>query len=89
MARKALIVKQEKYDQIRLKYNEILKENKNLSWEEKYKLYRKYKWKTKHYNRCKVTGRVGSYNRELWICRVTLRTYAREWKLMWIRKSSW
>jgi len=89
MAKKSLVVKQEELDNLRKKYNEILKWNKNLSWEEKYKLYKKYKGKTRYYNRCKVCGRVHSYNRELGLCRVCIRKYAREGKLMWIRKSSW
>ncbi len=89
MARKSLVVKQERLDIIRQKYNEILKDKKNLTWEEKYKLYKKFKGKTKYYNRCKVCGRVHSYNRELGICRVCLRMYWREGKLMWIKKASW
>jgi len=89
MARKSLVIKQERLDVIRQKYNEILKDKKNLTWEEKYKLYKKFKGKTKYYNRCKVCGRVHSYNRELGICRVCLRMYWREGKLMWIKKASW
>ncbi len=89
MARKSLVVKQERLDIIRQKYNEILKDKRNLTWEEKYKLYKKFKGKTKYYNRCKVCGRVHSYNRELGICRVCLRMYWREGKLMWIKKASW
>ena len=89
MARKSLVVKQERLDIIRQKYNKILKDKKNLTWEERYKLYKKFKWKTKYYNRCKVCGRVHSYNRELGICRVCLRMYWREGKLMWIKKASW
>jgi len=89
MAKKSLVVKQQRLDLIRKKYKEILKDKKNLSWEEKYKLYKKFKGQTKYYNRCKVCGRVHSYNRELGICRVCLRMYWREGKLMWIKKSSW
>ncbi len=89
MARKSLVIKQERLDIIRQKYDEILKDKKNLTWEEKYKLYRKFKGKTRYYNRCKVCGRVHSYNRELGICRVCLRMYWREGKLMWIKKASW
>ena len=89
MARKSLVIKQERLDIIRQKYDEILKDKKNLTWEEKYKLYKKFKWKTKYYNRCKVCGRVHSYNRELGLCRVCIRMYWREGKLMWIKKASW
>jgi len=89
MSRKSLVVKQERLDNIRKKYNEVLSEKKKLTWEEKYKLYKKFKWKTRYYNRCKVCGRVHSYNRELWMCRVCIRMYWREGKLMWIKKASW
>lgn len=89
MSRKSLVVKQERLDDIRKKYNEVLSEKKKLTWEEKYKLYKKFKWKTRYYNRCKVCGRVHSYNRELGLCRVCIRMYWREGKLMWIKKASW
>jgi len=89
MAKKSLVVKQERLDKVRRKYLELKKEKKNMSWEEKYKLFKKFKWQTRYYNRCKVCGRVHSYNRELGLCRVCIRMYAREWKLMGIRKASW
>lgn len=91
MARKALIVKQQKLEKIRQKYLEIQKEKdrKKLSWEEKYKLYKKYKGKTRYYNRCKMCWRVRAYNRELGLCRVCIRMYGRAGVLMWIRKASW
>jgi len=89
MARKALVVKQARLEETKKKYDAILKDKKNLSWEERYKLYKKLKGKTKYYNRCKVCGRVHSYNRELGLCRVCIRMYGREGKLMGIRKSSW
>ena len=89
MARKALVVKQGRLEEVKKKYDAILKANKKLTWEERYKLYKKYKGKTRYYNRCKICGRVHSYNRELGLCRVCIRMYGREGKLMWIRKSSW
>jgi hypothetical protein len=54
MARKALVVKQQKLQKIREKYQKILKEKPNLSWEERYKLYKKYKGVTRYYNRCQI-----------------------------------
>jgi hypothetical protein len=54
MARKALVVKQQKLEKIREKYLKILSEKKDLTWEERYKLYKKYKGKTRYYNRCKI-----------------------------------
>lgn len=89
MARKALRVKQEKLGKIREKYLKILKENPNLSWEERYKLYKKYKWITRYYNRCPICWRVRWFVREFGICRVCLRKYGREGVIMWVRKASW
>jgi hypothetical protein len=43
MAKKSLVVKQQRLDKVRRKYLEIKKEKKNMTWEEKYKLYKKYK----------------------------------------------
>ncbi len=89
MARKALVVKQQKLQKIKEKYRKLLSEKKDLTWEEKYKLYKKYKWQTRYYNRCQICGRVRGYIREFWICRVCFRKYAREGVLMGVRKASW
>lgn len=74
MARKAMIVKQQRLEEKRLKY---------LSKGEKMPMM------AKHYNRCRVCGRIKSYMREFWICRVCFRKYAREWLIMWVKKASW
>lgn len=44
---------------------------------------------TKYYNRCRLCGRSKSYIRDFGICRVCLRTYAREGLIMGLRKASW
>jgi len=74
MAKTSKIVKQQKLENLRQKGIELWKKLPNS---------------TKHYNRCRVCGRVGSYIREFGICRVCLRKYAREWLIMWVRKASW
>ncbi len=74
MAKKSLVVKQEKLDQ---KRRACLKE------------WKKMKKPTRYYNRCKVCGRTRSYIREFGICRVCFRKFAREWIIAWVRKSSW
>lgn len=43
---------------------------------------------TKYYNRCRVCGRSKSYIRDFGVCRVCLRTYARDGLVMWLRKAS-
>lgn len=59
------------------------------------KMYEKrfVKWEsvkgTKYYNRCRLCGRTHGFFRDFWVCRVCLRKYAREWKIMWLRKASW
>jgi small subunit ribosomal protein S14 len=60
-----------------------------------WKMYEKkfIKWEkligTKYYNRCKLCWRSKSYMRDFGICRVCFRKYAREGKIMWVRKASW
>ncbi len=43
----------------------------------------------KFYNRCGLCGRSRGYIRDFGICRVCLRKYAREGKIMGLRKASW
>lgn len=43
----------------------------------------------KFYNRCGLCGRSRGYIRDFGICRVCLRRYAREGKIMGLRKASW
>jgi len=74
MARKAIVLKQQRLEEKRLKYL--------AKWE-------KMPQMTKHYNRCKVCGRIWSYIREYGICRVCLRHYARQWLIMGLKKASW
>ncbi len=74
MARKALIEKQKRLAQVREKF---LAEGKKMPQS------------TKYYNRCQITGRTQSYMRDFGIDRVTFRKYAREGKIMWLRKASW
>jgi small subunit ribosomal protein S14 len=43
---------------------------------------------TKYYNRCRLCGRNRSFIRDFGICRVCLRKYAREGKIMGLKKAS-
>lgn len=74
MARKALIEKQKKLAALRQK---SLAEGKKMPHS------------TKYYNRCQITGRTKAYMRDFGIDRVTFRKYAREGKIMGLRKASW
>lgn len=73
MSRKAIVHKQQKLEEKRIK---ALKNGK------------KVKHPTKHYNRCRLTGRVGSYMREFGMSRIAFREYARQGKIMGVKKSS-
>ncbi|UFX82776.1 type Z 30S ribosomal protein S14 [Candidatus Absconditicoccus praedator] len=74
MARKSLIVKQEKLDKLREK---CIREGKKM------------KKPTKYYNRCKCCGRTRGYMREFGVCRICFRKYARAGMIMGVKKSSW
>lgn len=74
MARKALIIKQQRLAELKEK---CLKEGKKMPNS------------TKYYNRCALTGKTRSYMREFGINRITFRKYAREGLIMWLKKSSW
>lgn len=73
MARKAIVNKQRE-----------LNRRKNVAHANGTKM----KHSTKHYNRCRLCGRVGSYYREFGICRVCLREYARQGNIMGLKKAS-
>ncbi|MBD3363183.1 type Z 30S ribosomal protein S14 [Candidatus Dojkabacteria bacterium] len=58
------------------------------------KLKKKYKsntlkYKTRLFNRCKVTGRARGYMRRFGISRITFREFALKGLLPGVRKASW
>ena len=62
--------------------------------QEKRRVFALESWKkmiqpTKHYNRCKITGRSKAYMREFGVDRVTFRKYARLGMIMGVKKASW
>lgn len=44
---------------------------------------------TKVYNRCKNCGRIGGYIRRFEMCRICTKEFARDCKIMGLKKSSW
>lgn len=86
MARKALIVKQKKLNELRERWLELRNKHR-----EEWTPMPKVKWfqPTKYYNRCQIRGRVGSYMREFGVDRVTFRHYARKGMITGVRKASW
>lgn len=85
MARKALVVKQQKLAKKRKKYMELLKKAKA---EGKPAPKMKGFQRTKYYNRCQINGRSKSYMREFGVDRVTFRHYARQGMIMGVKKAS-
>lgn len=85
MARKALVVKQQKLARKRQRiYEEMMKAK------EEGREYTPPKWRqpTKFYNRCAATWKTRGYMRDFWVSRQALRRYARQWIVMGLRKSS-
>ena len=74
MARKALIVKTEKFKK---KCLQALQQGKKYA-----------KW-IRNYNRCKICGRPRGYLRHFEICRICFRELAAKGEIMGIKKSSW
>ena len=86
MARKALVEKQKKLNERRKRYLALIEECKKEG-----KPVPKVTWysPSKYYNRCQITWRTNSYMRDFGVDRVTFRKYAREGKIMGLRKASW
>lgn len=86
MARKALIVKQQKLARKRQRiYEEMMKARE----EGKEYTPPKDRKPTKFYNRCAATGKTRAYMRDFGVSRQAFRRYAREGIIMGLRKSSW
>lgn len=85
MARKALVVKQQK---LQKKFELRLKLRKEAKEQGKPMPKIKGFSRTKYYNRCRLSGRSKSYMREFGVDRITFRKYAREGKIMGVRKAS-
>lgn len=85
MARKALIVKQQKLAKRR---QEIYEQKKLAESNGEIYIPPKNRKPTKFYNRCGATGKTRSYMRDFWVSRQAFRRYARNWLIMGVRKSS-
>lgn len=85
MARKALIVKQQKLARLKEKYTELKKQ-----YIAEWKTPPSVKWfqPTKYYNRCQIRWRSGAYMREFGVDRVTFRDFARKGVIMGVKKAS-
>lgn len=89
MARKSIIAREKKRDQLRLKYADLREQLKaEGKYEELDKLPRNSSPVRQH-NRCQLTGRPKGYMRKFGICRVIFRTMAVAGKFPGVTKSSW
>ncbi|MGA1869073.1 MAG: type Z 30S ribosomal protein S14 [bacterium] len=53
------------------------------------KAKRKPKYKTRHYNRCKLCGRPRGYLRKFGMCRICFRSLALQGEIPGVIKASW
>ena len=53
------------------------------------KQQREPKFKTRHYNRCKICGRPHAYIRKYGICRICFRELAHKGEIPGVKKASW
>lgn len=85
MARKALVVKQQKLEKLRQKYYQLVLKAR----EEKTEVPKPKRWKpAKYYRRCGTTGKVRSFMRDFGVSRQAFRRYARQGIVMGLRKAS-
>jgi small subunit ribosomal protein S14 len=89
MARKALIVKQERRERIVKKYAEKRKELKEKGDYAGLAKLPRDSSATRLHNRCTVTGRARSYYRKFGVSRLVFRELALQGKIPGIIKSSW
>lgn len=89
MAKKSIIARGKKREQMVAKYAELRKKLKEEgNWEELDKLPRNSSAVRLH-NRCRLTGRPKGYIRKFGICRVAFRKMALEGKIPGVTKASW
>jgi small subunit ribosomal protein S14 len=84
MVRKAMVVKQQ-----RMMERAKAKKAEGSYEQVKHATKPKDKYKTRAYNRCKVTGRVGGYMSDFGISRCLFRELAEKGEIPGVRKSSW
>lgn len=84
MVRKAIVIKQQ-----RLLDRAKVKKAEGTFDQVKHATKPKDKYKTRAYNRCKVTGRVGGYMSDFGISRCLFRELAERGEIPGVRKSSW
>ena len=89
MARKALIAKQKRRENIVAKYADIRKELKAKGDYEALQKLPRDGSATRLNNRCNMTGRVRGYYRKFGLSRLVFRELALEGKIPGIVKSSW
>jgi small subunit ribosomal protein S14 len=89
MARKALIAKQKRREELVQRYAEKRKELKEKGDYKTLAKLPRNSSSTRLNNRCTVTGRVRAYYRKFGVSRLVLRELALQGKIPGVIKSSW
>lgn len=84
MVRKALVIKQQ-----RMMERAIAKKADGTYDQKKHATKGKDKYKTRAYNRCKLTGRAHGYMSDFGISRCLFRELAEKGEIPGVKKSSW
>lgn len=89
MARKSLIAREEKREELVEKYAKLRKELKEKGDYEGLQKLPKNSSKVRLHNRCMFTGRARSFYRKFGVSRLVLREMALKGEIPGLKKSSW
>ncbi|PFG12012.1 30S ribosomal protein S14 [Bacillus sp. es.036] len=89
MAKKSKVVKEQKRQELVLKYAELRQELKAKGDYEAMRKLPRDSSPTRLNNRCEVTGRPKGYLRKFKMSRIAFREYAHKGQIPGVKKSSW
>ncbi|MDO6654825.1 30S ribosomal protein S14 [Anaerobacillus sp. 1_MG-2023] len=89
MAKKSKVVKEQKRQEIVMKYAELRQELKAKGDFEALRKLPRDSSPTRLNNRCEVTGRPKGYLRKFKMSRIAFREYAHKGQIPGVKKSSW
>ncbi|MCM3005371.1 30S ribosomal protein S14 [Priestia koreensis] len=89
MAKKSKVIKQQKREELVLKYAEIRKELKAKGDYEALRQLPRDSSPTRSNSRCKLTGRPRGYMRKFDLSRIAFRELAHKGQLPGVKKASW
>lgn len=89
MAKKSKVVKEQKRQELVLKYAELRKELKEKGDYEALRKLPRDSSPTRLKSRCQVTGRPRAYLRKFKMSRIAFREYAHKGQIPGVKKASW